>query len=392
MRRVSTSAKLFVLSRPTTDDRSFCIFFYPTTHLIIPPNRPWVDHFLVVSYVSYHHIVSYRIVSSKNLSTSETTQTVRFLLWLQETKQESHQKESCSDYHRVMESRANIRAAKLYIAHSKDVIAASLYPLIHKAFQSALVESPSFYIALSGGSLPSLLSDLPLSFHTAGIDPQWEKWHVLLADERLVTSSDPDSNLKALKESFLDHVPIPLSQIYGIEESLLKTDNGISCRHEVVAQEYQNRVFSEPIGNGRRYFIDCVLLGFGPDGHTASLFPNHKLLCEYDLLVAGIKDSPKLPLERITLTLKVFNEMSRNVIFVGAGESKAPILRDIFERVHLVSEEVTKTKSCVVEVKDLKHQKYPCGMIRPIDGGLVYVTDTGGAQTLTITQQCCSLL
>ena len=291
-----------------------------------------------------------------------------------------------------MGSRTNMRQAKLYIESSKDEIKSTIYPLIIKALQDSLNESSSFYIALSGGSLPSLLSNLPQSFQIAEIDPQWGKWHVLLADERLVSSSDPDSNIKALKESFLDRVPIPASQIYGIDESILIANSETSSRHIAVAQEYQARVFSDPIENKRRYLVDCALLGFGPDGHTASLFPDHALLREHDLLVAGIHDSPKPPLERITLTMKVFNELSRNVIFIGAGKSKAPILRDIFERVHLVSGEQTKSKVCVVELKEIKNQIYPCGMIQPSGGGLVYVTDTDGAQELTTSQQCCSLL
>jgi 6-phosphogluconolactonase len=286
-----------------------------------------------------------------------------------------------------------MRQAKLHIETSKDGVKAAIYPLIHKALQDSLTESSNFYIAMSGGSLPSLLSALPQSFQTAEIDPQWCKWHVLLADERLVSSSDLDSNIKALKEAFLDRVPIPTSQIYGIDESLLIADGENSSRHTAIAQEYEARVFSEPIESKRRYLVDCALLGFGPDGHTASLFPNHQILREHASLVAGIHDSPKPPLERITLTMKVFNKFTKNIIFVGLGESKAPILRDIFERVHLISGEDKASKICVVELKDATGQVHPCGMIQPIGGGgLVFVTDTDGAQALTTSQQCCSLL
>lgn len=283
-----------------------------------------------------------------------------------------------------------MQEAKLYIAASKDDIPGSLFPLIHKSLSLALEKSSRFYIAFSGGSLPSLLTNLAQSFTDANIDPQWEKWHVLLADERLVPSSSPDSNLKALKESFLDQVPIPPERIYGIDETLLADK---ASMHENAAKEYQKRVFDEGVCKlkDREFLLDCVLLGFGPDGHTASLFPNHKLLTETQLLVAGINDSPKPPPERITLSMKVFNEHSRHIIFVGAGDSKAPILKDIFDQIHLSSED-EKSKQCAVEMKPLSEQQYPCGMLRPRGGGLVYITDSAGGQDLTFAQNCCSLL
>jgi 6-phosphogluconolactonase len=283
-----------------------------------------------------------------------------------------------------------MKEAKLYIAPTKGDISTTLFSLIHKSLQFALDKSPQFYIALSGGSLPSLLSDLPQSFTDANIDPHWENWHIVLADERLVPSSDPDSNLKALRESFLNQVPIPPEQIYGIDESQLSSGTLV---HENIAKEYQNRVFDEGVCKTRNkeHLVDCVLLGFGPDGHTASLFPNHALLNETQLLVAGIQDSPKPPLERITLSMKVFNEQSRYVIFVGAGESKAPILKDIFEQIHVTSDD-GNSKQCVVEMKEVSEQQYPCGMIRPRDGGLVYITDSAGGKDLMFAQSCCSLL
>lgn len=277
-------------------------------------------------------------------------------------------------------------SGRLFVAASKNEIPLHLFPLISKSLQSALESSSEFYIALSGGSLPSFLSTLPDYFQEQNIDPQWEKWHVVLADERLVHSTHADSNLKALRDCFLDKVPIPTSQIYGIDESLL---NGEKIRHIKVAEEYQKRVF--PQSDKREYLIDCCLLGFGPDGHTASLFPSHELMNEKSLLVAGIADSPKPPPERITLTMKVFDELSRNVIFVGAGESKAPILEDIFESNIRITKVFGGDKECVVQMKPLSKQQYPCGSIRPRKGGLYYITDASGAESLQYANQCCSL-
>jgi 6-phosphogluconolactonase/Glucosamine-6-phosphate isomerase/deaminase len=128
----------------------------------------------------------------------------------------------------------------LYVVHSKEDIPETLFQLLHQSLIDALQDSPSeFHIALSGGSLPSLLTALPQSFASANIDPQWHKWRVILADERLVPSSHPDSNLKALKECFLDKVPIPAENIYGIDESLLSHDHPSMD----IAVDYEQRVF-----------------------------------------------------------------------------------------------------------------------------------------------------
>jgi 6-phosphogluconolactonase len=149
------------------------------------------------------------------------------------------------------------------------------------------------------------------------MDPKWDKWHILLADERLVPYEDPDSNLKLLQEKLLHQLPmIPASHIHGIDYTLLSNISMMDI-HDI-AKDYQYRCL-EPLWKQRiqqqrhtslhthesPVLFDCVLLGFGPDGHTCSLFPNHSLLQEQTKWVAALADSPKPPLKRITLTLPV---------------------------------------------------------------------------------------
>ena len=128
--------------------------------------------------------------------------------------------------------------------------------------KSALQSRGLFTIALSGGSLPSLLQTLPQSFHNAGVDPQWKKWHVLLADERCVVSTDADSNLGSIQANFTNHVPIPTSQVYSIDETMLREST------DAVATAYEEKVV-KPLIEMCDGMLDCVVLGFGPDGHHA---------------------------------------------------------------------------------------------------------------------------
>jgi len=129
--------------------------------------------------------------------------------------------------------------------------------------------------------------------------------------------------------------------------------------------------------------IDCVLLGFGPDGHTCSLFPNHKLLSEKTRWVSSIDDSPKPPSSRITLTLPFLNRYCRQIIFCGASASKRPIVHAIFTNV----EEVYNNKvehddalgAKVASVELSNPAPYPCGMVRPQgcddDDSLIWLVD-----------------
>merc|ERR1719343_1050855 len=79
------------------------------------------------------------------------------------------------------------------------------------------------------------------------------------------------------------------------------------------------------------HVLDLAVLGFGPDGHTCSSFPGHALLQETTKLVAPIVDSPKPPPCRITLTLGFLNQHTEHIVVCGAGASKNPIIRAVFE-------------------------------------------------------------
>lgn len=113
--------------------------------------------------------------------------------------------------------------------------------------------------------------------------------------------------------------------------------------------------------------FDLILLGMGPDGHVASLFPNHPVLDEKDEWVTFITDSPKSPPERITFTLPVINSAS-NVAVVVTGESKA-------EAVHLATDDVGA--DCL---------SLPARLVRPIRGKLVWFLDKLAASKLDGSQ------
>jgi 6-phosphogluconolactonase len=120
---------------------------------------------------------------------------------------------------------------------------------------------------------------------------------VFFCDEAAVPPSSEDSNYHSNYLSFLSHVPIPPSQIHTIDPAYL-TDL------EELADQYEKQLISHfAASNAARYPVfDLMLLGMGPDGETASLFPGHEILSERDAWVSYVEDAPRGPKSRITMT------------------------------------------------------------------------------------------
>ncbi|KDQ63854.1 hypothetical protein JAAARDRAFT_393366 [Jaapia argillacea MUCL 33604] len=234
---------------------------------------------------------------------------------------------------------------------SSKELSDALADFVVKAQKEAIEKKGRFTIALSGGSLPKQLSALA---HKTGV--KWNKWHVFYADERAVPLDDPDSNHLLCTNEFYSKVPIPKEHIHTIDTSLLDDMEELSDAYEKeLIQEFANR------NTARFPMFDLILLGTGPDGHTASLFPGHELLTEEDRWVAPIEDSPKPPPKRITLTLPVLNHAVR-VAFVAAGEGKADIIKTILDK---------------------PEEGLPASRVRPVAPGQLYwFLDDGAASKL----------
>jgi len=158
-------------------------------------------------------------------------------------------------------------------------------------------------LVLAGGTTPKRCYEL-----LAELDVQWGRVSVLFGDERCVPPDHPDSNYRMVKESLLDRVAP--ATVYRMPAEL-GPDEGADAYAEVVANVAP---------------LDFVLLGVGEDGHVASLFPGHPLL-RASGLTAGIRDSPKPPPERVTLTLEAIRDAGRVLIIAtGAGKADAVAL------------------------------------------------------------------
>ncbi len=224
---------------------------------------------------------------------------------------------------------------------------------------SAVAARDVFTLVLSGGSTPrdlfALLADPDESFRAR---LPWEKIHFFWGDERHVPPDHPDSNYRMAKESLLDPMRIAAANVHRIQ--------GENPDAAAAAADYERelRTFfhleaGTPEGPPR---FDLVLLGLGPEGHTASLFPGSPALAERERWVVA-PWVEKFSTFRITLTPPVLNRAAA-VLFLAAGEEKADALHAVLES---------------VGDADL----YPARIVRPEEGDLLWLLDRAAAKSLS---------
>ncbi|MCL4142751.1 UNVERIFIED_CONTAM: hypothetical protein GTU68_037645 [Idotea baltica] len=149
----------------------------------------------------------------------------------------------------------------------------------------------------------------------------WTKWKMFFCDERLVPIDHEDSTLRLYVEGLVGSTPLTKEQFLVVDTSLEMSS---------AARDYEAKVRTA-FPSCEWPSFDLLLLGVGPDGHTASLFPGHSLLDESKLWIAPISDSPKPPPNRVTMTLPVINH-SRACIFAMVGQSKASMLKVLYRQ------------------------------------------------------------
>ncbi|THU46041.1 hypothetical protein C4D60_Mb09t00790 [Musa balbisiana] len=207
----------------------------------------------------------------------------------------------------------------LLVFDSDEELSVSLAKYTAELSEKFVQERGVFTVVLSGGSLVKSLRKLTESPYLESVD--WAKWHVFWVDERVVPKDHEDSNYKLAFDSFLSKVPIPPGQVYAINDAL--SAEGAAEDYETAMKNSVNAGVIAVSTTGYPRF-DLMLMGMGPDGHIASLFPGHALLSMTEKWVTCIKDSPKPPPERITFTFPVINASAYVALVVtGAGKAGA---------------------------------------------------------------------
>jgi 6-phosphogluconolactonase len=219
-----------------------------------------------------------------------------------------------------------------------------------RAGRAAIGAQGRFSVALSGGSTPKALYSLLAANYA---DFAWNRVFLFFGDERHVPPTDTESNYRMVNESLLTKINIPAENVFRVQAENPNADAAAAD------YEAQLRKFFE-LKAGQFPRFDLILLGMGPDGHTASLFPDSAALDEQTRLVVA-NWVAKFNTHRLTFTFPVLNHAAE-VLFMAAGPDKADMLHQILE--------------------GKPTPPLPSQRVQPTDGTLLWMLDEAAAAKL----------
>jgi 6-phosphogluconolactonase len=209
-------------------------------------------------------------------------------------------------------------------------------------------------IAISGGSTPKAVFELlanPTAPYLTTIP--WASLQLFFVDERCVPPTDSESNFLMTKTAMLDTIPLPAANVHRMEGEL---------DPELAASRYEAEIRNTfKLEGAETPTFDLILLGLGPDGHTASLFPHTEGLNEMARIVIA-NHVPQKDVWRVTLTWPVITQ-GREVAFLIEGEGKAEMVKTVFTGPY-------------------DPEALPAQIIRPATGKLTLLLDTAAAAQL----------
>jgi 6-phosphogluconolactonase len=226
------------------------------------------------------------------------------------------------------------------------VFAAAAVEFLQRA-RTAILGSGRFTVALSGGSTPRNL----YSLLATQSDVPWGQIRFFFSDERHVPPDSPDSNFRMASESLFSRAPIPQENIFRVPAEIPDADTAAQSYEQTLRQVFQLEENDLPR-------FDLILLGLGPDGHTASLFPRTAALHEDERLVAA-NWVEQFKTWRITFTFPVLNNAAA-VLFMATGAEKQEALLQVLQG---------KPDS----------ETYPAQDIKPSNGSLIWLVDQAAA-------------
>ena len=209
-------------------------------------------------------------------------------------------------------------AAPVVLVHAtKQLLSDASAARLVTALVDAQAARGRAHLVLTGGSMGSaILASVAASGARDAVD--WSQVHVWWGDERFLPTGDPERNETQNREALLDAIPLDPAKVHSVPGPDGPDGDDVAA----AARRYSDELAAAADAGAESPVFDVLLLGVGPDGHVASLFPGHP-----DQLVAGVAaapvhDSPKPPPTRITLTFEALARAERTW-FIVAGADKA---------------------------------------------------------------------
>jgi len=192
------------------------------------------------------------------------------------------------------------------VAADEDELARVAAAWIAEEVRRAAARAGRCALALSGGSTPRP------AYERLATEPgmPWSAVEIYFGDERAVPPTDPASNYRMAREALVDRVGLPAERVHRMEAD----DPDVEAAAARYAALLPDR-------------LDVLVLGMGPDGHTASLFPRSPALGETRRKVVPAR-SPVPPVDRLTITPPVIAS-ARRLAVITAGAAKAPLLAQV---------------------------------------------------------------
>lgn len=192
-----------------------------------------------------------------------------------------------------------------------------------------LVRRPQASLTLAGGSTPKRCYAEIASRY--GRSLPWERIQIFWGDERYLPADSPESNTRMGREALLSKVSVPPHNIHEVDTALPGLEAAAAYEREIRTVCGKGSESGSAAGTADEEAtpeLDVVLLGMGPDGHTASLFPESAALAATGLVAFARTPRLKPQVPRITMTLPLLNA-ARLVLFLVSGSEKLPIVREI---------------------------------------------------------------
>ncbi len=200
---------------------------------------------------------------------------------------------------------------------TRDLLSAAAAARLLTALIDAQAARGQAHVVLTGGSMGStILASLRDSPALAAV--AWDRVSLWWGDERFLPDGHEDRNEVQNREALLDHVPLDQAKVHAVAPE--GSDAGGTL--EDAAADYARQLASAAAAGESSPLFDVVLLGVGPDGHVASLFPGRPELDITRHSAVAVHDSPKPPPSRVSLTFRSLRH-AREVWFIVSGSDKS---------------------------------------------------------------------